>query len=362
MREQLIAYIDRLFSGTEESRAAQEFHDELLQNTLERFDEEVQNGKSDEDAYRTTILSLGNTDELIRPFYPKRENTGLLRGIAIALFCASFVPIILFGAIDGRLAVLGVALMFLMIAAATTILILSARAKTVKPAKDARTLRAFGVGMIIGSLAALMLGILYENFRGARLIPVSGAIIGLCGMFIMIAIGIAMLVAAGQKTHAHTAPEIPVSNGTQRGSAAAEEPKAENTVSTAPVMKPVVPKWVRIVGGILTAVYWIIVSMLFVSFLFTMKEWYYYSWLIFIVAGGVYDIIKSIVLMCCGLPRLEGILEGILALLAVAAYCWVLDRTGNILISILVFPISGFLGGITDGVIQLIRASKMEVQ
>ena len=155
MREQLIAYIDKLFEGTVDSQAARDFHDELLQNTIDRFDEELSGGRTEEEAYRIAVLSIGNTEELLKPFYPKSRNTGAYRGVAIALYCTSFLPIIFLSAISDKLATAGVAMMFLMIAAATMLMILTGRAKPDRDAENARTMRAVGVGMIIAHISEI---------------------------------------------------------------------------------------------------------------------------------------------------------------------------------------------------------------
>ena len=140
MREQLIAYIDKLFVGTDESQAARDCRDELLQNTLDRYEEELAAGKTAEEAYRLAVLSIGDTEELLKPFYPKRENTAALRGIAVALYCTAVVPVILLGVLGSKFAAFGVALMFLMIAGATALMILSGRSKSTKEART-RALR-----------------------------------------------------------------------------------------------------------------------------------------------------------------------------------------------------------------------------
>lgn len=372
MREQLIAYIEKLFKGTVDTQQARDFHDELLQNTLDRYDEEVSAGRSGEEAYRIAVLSLGNPEELLKPFYPHREHTGALRGVAIALYCTSFVPIILLGAISGKMALVGLALMFLMIALATSLLILTSRAKPVAEAEKARTLRAIGVGMVIASLSALMLGIAYENVRAIRLIPVSGAILGLCGMFVIIAAGIAVIVAAAQKDRSRTTPHVPVTRESEHAAAAqtpAAEPagavtresESEKTGSqAAPVMKPAVPKWLRIVGGILTAIYWIAVVILFIFAVMVDPVKWYLALLVFAVAGALYDIVKGVVLLCCGLEGLSGIISAVLQLLAATGFYQLTVQTGMWYIAWLLFPIAGCLGGVASGIIGLVRSKKRE--
>ncbi|MBR0081361.1 MAG: hypothetical protein IJP98_01325 [Clostridia bacterium] len=374
MRDQLHAYIDRLFAGTVDSQAARDFHDELLQNTLDRFDEEIANGKTEEEAYRIAVLSLGQTAELLKPFYPKRENTNALRTVAVILYCTSFVPIILLATISSKFALFGVALMFTMIAAATTLMILSGRTKPTKAAEDARLLRALGVGVIISSLSMLMLGILYENVRVVRILPAHGAVIGLCAMFCTIAAGIGMLVAGGEKDRARTVPHVPPKRDCMDEQAQQQTPPQTTLHETAPqqsqdqsaapkqrpAMQPAIPKWVRIPGAILTAIYWVSTVALFMRVSLTTGAWYY-TWVIFVLAGGLYAIARSIVRLCCGLPWFGLLFQGFMNLAAGAAFYYLTIRTGLWYITWLVFPIAGCLTGVANGIIQLTHATAREV-
>ena len=344
MREQLKAYIDHLFIDTQHSQEEQDFHDELLQNTLDRFGEERTNGKSEQEAYRIAVLSLGNTEELLKPFYPKQRGTKARRTIAIILYITSIVPVILFGAMDLPFTTLGVTVMFLMIAIATMLMILSGRAKPTAEAERTRFLRALGVAFIIGSIGAVTFGAGYENVRIVRLMPVSGAILGVCAMFCMIAGGIALIVTAGQKDHARTVPQVPVSDNS-------------NTMKTDPEttqMRPAIPTWLRVMGGILTAIYWVITVLYYISASISSGAWYY-TWLIFVFAGGIYDILVGIVRMCCGLKGLEMVLNGILGLIAGYVYYLWTERTGLWTVTWLIFPIAACIRGIIKNIFRLSR-------
>ena len=353
MREQLIAYIDTLFVGTDDSQTARDCRDELLQNTLDRYEEELAAGKTAEEAYRLAVLSIGDTEELLKPFYPKRENTAALRGIAVALYCTAVVPVILLGVLGSKFAAFGVALMFLMIAGATALMILSGRSKSTKEARTVRSMRALGVGLIISSLAGLMLGVTYEELRVIRLIPVDGAVYGVCLMFMLIAAGIAVLVAAGQKHGSRSVPEVPV----------AKEPPARETPAAAPqtqpVMRPAVPKWVRIVGGILTGFYWLFATLAFI-WLSVSAGSIFYSWLVFVVAAGIYSVVRGFVRLCCGVSWLSMVTGGLITLLAAWAYIRLTDLTQLWYVTWLVFPIAGCLNGVVNGIIRLVRSSKWE--
>ena len=57
MREQLIQYVELLFAGAPDS---EEIKQEILQNTLDRFDDLIDQGKTPEAAYRLAISGIGD--------------------------------------------------------------------------------------------------------------------------------------------------------------------------------------------------------------------------------------------------------------------------------------------------------------
>ena len=62
MREQLIQYVELLFAGAPE---AYEIKQEILQNTLDRYDDLIDQGKSPEAAYRLAISGIGDINEIL---------------------------------------------------------------------------------------------------------------------------------------------------------------------------------------------------------------------------------------------------------------------------------------------------------
>ena len=137
MREQLEQYVRLLFAGTPDSEDMQQ---EILQNTLDRYDDLIGQGKTPEAAYRLAISGIGDVSEILgsapspapeapapntdyrgRPLPSSKKKT--MRAVAIGMYICCVVPVIALGNIgDG---VLGVCLMFLMIAAATALIILA---------------------------------------------------------------------------------------------------------------------------------------------------------------------------------------------------------------------------------------------
>lgn len=62
MRDQLESYLDLLFAGALD---AEEIKQEILQNTLDRYDDLVGQGKSPQAAYRLAISGIGDINEIL---------------------------------------------------------------------------------------------------------------------------------------------------------------------------------------------------------------------------------------------------------------------------------------------------------
>ena len=106
MRDQLIQYVSLLFAGAEN---CEDIRQEILQNTLDRYDDLVAQGKSPENAYRQAISGIGDISEILsgeqtftaspRTNEPEPEadtpTKKLLRTIAIALYILCAAPLII---------------------------------------------------------------------------------------------------------------------------------------------------------------------------------------------------------------------------------------------------------------------------
>ena len=62
MREQLIRYVELLFAGAENAGDIQQ---EIQQNTLDRYDDLIAQGKTPEAAYRLAISGIGDINEIL---------------------------------------------------------------------------------------------------------------------------------------------------------------------------------------------------------------------------------------------------------------------------------------------------------
>ena len=138
MREQLTQYVNLLFAGAQD---ADEIRAEILQNTLERYDDLIAQGKSPEAAYRLAISGIGDISEIlgtphmptaphtsdnVQPIQPetaddiKRKKT---RAIAIALYILCALPLIILS--DLGLDNLGLCLTLALVAFATYLIMIS---------------------------------------------------------------------------------------------------------------------------------------------------------------------------------------------------------------------------------------------
>lgn len=115
MREQLIQYVNLLFAGTPDS---EDIRQEILQNTLDRYDDLISQGKSPEAAYRLAISGIGDINEILTGDHaepvptaepvvatvkdPKREKQiKLANAAAVFLYVTCPVPLFIIGGTIG---------------------------------------------------------------------------------------------------------------------------------------------------------------------------------------------------------------------------------------------------------------------
>ena len=111
MREQLIQYVNLLFAGAPD---ACDIKEEILQNTLDRYDDLVSLGKTPEAAYSLAISGIGDLSEILgsrpvnAPVYAEAAKTTqlsqpdsdpvykkILRIVAIFLYIICMIPLII---------------------------------------------------------------------------------------------------------------------------------------------------------------------------------------------------------------------------------------------------------------------------
>lgn len=140
MREQLEKYVELLFAG---NPGSEDMKHEILQNTLDKFDDYIAQGKSEEAAYRLAISGIGDISEILgnsgestpspaptaaantdyrgRPVTPMWKK--ILRAIAVFLFIVSLIPLFILSEVgSGTLGLVG---MFAIAAVGVALLIIA---------------------------------------------------------------------------------------------------------------------------------------------------------------------------------------------------------------------------------------------
>lgn len=135
MKEELEQYVNLLFAGLS---GVEDVKQEILQNTMDRYDDLIAQGRTPEAAYRLAIAGIGDLDDILQGFNPMPvvyaepqeipSDDGmfsvqrLARIIAIGLYIISPIPIILLSAfhldeigVVGTLIIVAIATMLLML-------------------------------------------------------------------------------------------------------------------------------------------------------------------------------------------------------------------------------------------------------
>ena len=142
MREQLIQYVELLFAGAQD---CEDIKQEILQNTLDRYDDLIAEGKVPEAAYRLAITGIGDINEILgtkpqgAPVYQapaakteKEEKDTpfkkLLRAIAVGLYIICPMPLFILS--EMGMDTIGLCGTLCIVAVATVLIMLGAKKET----------------------------------------------------------------------------------------------------------------------------------------------------------------------------------------------------------------------------------------
>lgn len=110
MYDKLRTHVDELFYSAPKTRKAQELKEEILANLIDRYNDFLDNGKNEVDAFNSAISVIGDVEELINALHEnnifdyekiqkQREKFALMIAISVALYIISVVVVILFNSI-----------------------------------------------------------------------------------------------------------------------------------------------------------------------------------------------------------------------------------------------------------------------
>ena len=126
------AYITRAFEDVPRTKKSMEMQEELISNLIEKFNDQLKLGKSEEEAYTNVIAGIGDLSELTEglrerhvlssPTPTERKRNALIIAISVMIYILSPIVLIVFVESFGQ-EILGVALMLGMIAIATGLIV-----------------------------------------------------------------------------------------------------------------------------------------------------------------------------------------------------------------------------------------------
>lgn len=126
------AYITRAFEDVPRTKKSMEMQEELISNLIEKFNDQLKLGKSEEEAYTNVIAGIGDLSELTEglrerqilsgPTPTERKHNALIIAISVMIYILSPIVLIVFVESFGQ-ETLGLALMFGMVAIATGLIV-----------------------------------------------------------------------------------------------------------------------------------------------------------------------------------------------------------------------------------------------
>lgn len=128
MNEKLRAYIESLFEDAPKNKKTIELKEEILQNLIDKYNDLLGEGKSEDAAYNIAIASVGDISELIRELNKNNPNTvemnqnsrgknAWMVAVSVMLYIFSVIPVIVMQDENG------VILMFVIVGLATGLII-----------------------------------------------------------------------------------------------------------------------------------------------------------------------------------------------------------------------------------------------
>lgn len=196
MREQLIQYVQLLFAGVED---CDDIRQEILQNTLDRYDDLIAAGKTPEAAYRLAIMGIGDINEILGrapgaaplpgPAAKQEEHDTptkkLLRAIAIGLYILCPIPLFVLSGM-WNMGIPGLCGTLTLVAVATVLIILGAKKETenadVEPGTPQSALAKsingliWAIGLAIYFIVSFLTGTWYITWV---IFPITAAVQGL---------------------------------------------------------------------------------------------------------------------------------------------------------------------------------------
>lgn len=132
MTNKIRNYIENAFKNVSNTKKIQELKDELYSNLVDKYQDQLNSGKSETESYNNAVASIGDIQELVEsvnvssPLQPvtqaDRKRSAILVSVAVMMYILSPMILILFEEFFD-ISIVGLLLMFVFIAVATGLLI-----------------------------------------------------------------------------------------------------------------------------------------------------------------------------------------------------------------------------------------------
>lgn len=138
MYEKLRRRVEELFENAPKTHRANELKEELLANLIDKYNDLVSSGKSEEEAFNNAIAGIGDIDELIRglkehddvfnyeQIQKNRQKSALFLSVSVGLYIMSVVVLILLNEVFRVDETISVSIMLTIDAVATCLIIYNA--------------------------------------------------------------------------------------------------------------------------------------------------------------------------------------------------------------------------------------------
>ena len=312
MRDKLIKHIEHLFAQAPDDPAVADLKHEILMNTLDRYDEEVAGGHTEDQAFETALAGIGDINELLEPYLPKKKKYSVLSmATAIALYVCCVIPPIIGGTIGGFGDQLGAALMFVVAGVATYFLLTS-----IVIGRMGKHQPKFALGIAL-YVVCVVPPILFSAWNSQ-----AAAAIGASLMFVIAALATGLLLYALLNSPKTKQPAEPK-----------EEPQPKSRF------------W-----SILLPIYWVFVALLFIFVCPTPL-----GVMIFPFAASLISVFRGMLLIPQNQRKgWKQVCGSVLWLAMLSLYIVLTLRTGAWHATWLIFPMGAALNGIVSGIVDLI--------
>ena len=129
MNHKIEKYVNSLFENAPKSKKNYELKEEISSNVNDKYYDLLESGMDENEAYSKAISNIGDVEELISYDFMKeddevqRKKSAKIIAIAVMMYIICPVPVILFESFGKGAEQIGITFMFLLIAAATGLLI-----------------------------------------------------------------------------------------------------------------------------------------------------------------------------------------------------------------------------------------------